>query len=409
MKRTDVGHYAVSIVGDEEVRTFVPAPLPPRPVLDLSGSGRETFDQALLALGRLDGAAATLPDAHLLLYTYVRKEAVLSSQIEGTQSTLDDLLKHELGETPGVPIEDVTQVSRYVEAMTHGLKRLRGGFPLSNRLLREMHGILLATGRGAQKTPGEFRRSQNWIGGTRPGNAAFVPPPPQEVERCMGELERFLHSNTPALQKAALAHLQFETIHPFLDGNGRIGRLLITLLLCSEGVLREPLLYASLYLKEHRQRYYSELNAVRETGDFERWLEFFTTAIRVSAEQATVTGQRVFTVFQEDRKRLREIGRQAPTALLVQEALQSKPLATIASLTHSTGLTTPTVTHALRALERLGIARETTGRARGRIYAYTRYLEALNTDTPRFTHVTNKAPASRGLTSARPRRSRRRT
>jgi Fic family protein len=408
MKRTDFGRYAVSVSGDEEVRAFIPAPLPPHPALELSGSAREAFDQALLALGRLDGTAATLPDAQLLLYTYVRKEAVLSSQIEGTQSTLDDLLKHELGAAPGVPIEDVAEVSRYVEAMTHGLKRLRSGFPLSNRLLREMHGILLATGRGAQKTPGEFRRAQNWIGGTRPGNAAFVPPPPREVDHCMAEFERFIHSTTPALQKAALAHVQFETIHPFLDGNGRIGRLLITLLLCSEGVLRDPLLYASLYLKEHRQKYYSELNAVRETGDFERWLEFFASAIRVSAEQATTTGQRVFTVFQEDRKRVRDIGRQAPTALLIQEALQSKPFATIASLTRATGFTTPTVTQALGELERLGIVREVTGRARGRIYAYTRYLEALNTDATGSSRAAKKALAPGRLASATPQARRRR-
>jgi len=251
------------------------------------------------------------------------------------------LLAHELGEAPGVPIGDVTEVSRYVEAMTHGLQRLRNGFPLSNRLLREMHEILLATGRGAQKTPGEFRQSQNWIGGTRPGNAAFVPPPPQDVQHCMGELEKYLHSDTPALVKAALAHLQFETIHPFLDGNGRIGRLLITLLLCHEGVLREPLLYSSLCFKQNRQRYYDELNEARESGDFERWLDFFATAIRVSAEQATTTGLRISAVFREDRNRVREMGRQAPTILLVQEALQAKPLATIATLTQSTGFTDP--------------------------------------------------------------------
>ena len=381
MKRPDIGRYAVSVAGGEEVRAFIPAPLPPTPALELVGLVRNALDTALLALGRLDGAAATLPDAHLLLYTYVRKEAVLSSQIEGTQSTLDDLLAHELGEAPGVPVEDVAEVSRYVEAMTHGLQRLRDGFPLSNRLLREMHGILLAAGRGAQKTPGEFRRSQNWIGGTRPGNAAFVPPPPQEVERCMGELERFLHSDAPALVKAALAHAQFETIHPFLDGNGRIGRLLITLLLCHEGVLREPLLYSSLYFKQHRQQYYSELNGVRESGDFERWLDFFATAIRVSAEQASKTGQLISAVFQEDRSRLKDLGRQAPTALLVQEALQAKPLTTIAALTQSTKLTTPTVTQALRELEKLGIVRETTGRARGRIFAYARYIDALNAET----------------------------
>ncbi len=380
MKRPDFGRYAMSIAGSEEVRAFVPAPLPPIPPLELIGTVRAALDQALLALGRLDGAAAALPDAHLLLYTYVRKEAVLSSQIEGTQSTLDDLLTHELGEAPGVPVEDVAEVSRYVEAMNHGLRRLQTNFPLSNRLLREMHGILLPDGRGAEKTPGEFRRSQNWIGGSRPGNAAFVPPPPQDVDSCMGDLERFLHSDTPPLVKAALAHIQFETIHPFLDGNGRIGRLLITLLLCHDRVLREPLLYSSLYLKQHRQQYYAELNAVRESGDFEHWLEFFATAIRVSAEQATITGQRIFTVFREDRIQLRELGRQAPAALLIQEALQSKPLATIAALAKSTGLTTPTVTQALRALEQLNIVRETTGRARGRIFSYVRYLDALNSE-----------------------------
>jgi Fic family protein len=381
VKRSNTGQYVTSIAGSEEVRAFVPAPLPPVPALELIGGVRNSLDQGLLSLGRLDGAAGTLPDAHLLLYTYVRKEAVLSSQIEGTQSTLDDLLAHELGEAPGVPIGDVTEVSRYVEAMTHGLQRLRSGFPLSNRLLREMHEILLATGRGAQKTPGEFRQSQNWIGGTRPGNAAFVPPPPQDVQQCMGELEKFLHSDTPALVKAALAHLQFETIHPFLDGNGRIGRLLITLLFCHEGVLREPLLYSSLYFKQNRQRYYDELNGARESGDFERWLDFFATAIRVSAEQATTTGQRISAVFREDRNRVREMGRQAPTILLVQEALQAKPLATIATLTQSTGLTTPTVTQALNELQKLGIVRETTGRARGRIFAYVRYLDALNAET----------------------------
>jgi len=381
VKRAGLGRYITSVTGGEEVRAFVPASLVPLPAMQLTGGVRAALDQALLALGRLDGAAATLPDSHLLLYTFVRKEAVLSSQIEGTQSSLSDLLTYELAESPGVPVEDVAEVSRYVAAMTHGLERLKGGFPLSVRLLREMHGILLAAGRGAEKTPGEFRRSQNWIGGTRPGNTAFVPPPPQEINGCMSDLEQFLHSGAPILLKAALAHLQFETIHPFLDGNGRVGRLLITLLLCHEGALREPLLYCSLYFKQHRQQYYSELNSVTETGDFERWIEFFATAIRVSAEQATLTGRRVFAVFQEDRNKLRELGRLAPTSLLVQEALQSKPLATIATLTKATGLTTPTVTQALRELGRLGIVRETTGRARGRIYSYERYLEALNTET----------------------------
>jgi Fic family protein len=346
----------------------------------LQGAARIALDQALVALGRLDGAAGALPDANLLLYSYVRKEAVLSSQIEGTQSTLHDLLTHELGQVPGVPLEDVTEVSRYVEAMNHGLTRLREGFPLCNRLLREMHGILLADGRGAEKSPGEFRASQNWIGGTRPGNALFVPPPPQEVGACMASLEQFLHSSSPVLEKAALAHLQFETIHPFLDGNGRIGRLLVTLVLCHEGVLKEPLLYPSLYLKQHKQEYYGGLSAVRETGDFESWIEFFATAVRVSAEQAVATGKRISAVFHEDRATVRSIGRLAPTVLLVQESLQKKPLSTVATLRADTGLTAPTIGQALRELERLGVVQETTGRARDRIFAYRRYLEVLNSE-----------------------------
>ena len=190
-----------------------------------------------------------------------------------------------------MPVGDVVEVSRYVDALNHGLKRLKDGFPLSNRLLREMHGILLSAGRGASKTPGEFRRSQNWIGGTRLGNAAFVPPPPQKVDVCMGRFEKFLHGDEPPLIKAGLAHVQFETIHPFLDGNGRIGRLLVTLMLCHDNVLREPLLYSSLYFKQHRRQYYAELNLVRESGDFERWLEFFAIALRVSAEQAVATAR----------------------------------------------------------------------------------------------------------------------
>src|SRR5216683_1183777 len=374
-----LGTYVSTTTAGETVRAFVPPPLPPEPAVNLTGLYQQ-LDRANQALGRLDGLTTLLPDAQLFLYLYVRKEALLSSQIEGTKSSFSDLLLFENEAVPGVPIDDVEEVSNYVAAVQHGLRRIKGGFPLSLRLIREIHGILLRGGRGANKSPGEFRRSQNWIGGSRPGNAAFVPPPPQDVDSCMGDLERFLHSDTPPLVKAALAHIQFETIHPFLDGNGRIGRLLITLLLCHDRVLREPLLYSSLYFKQNRQRYYDELNGARESGDFERWLGFFATAIRVSAEQATTTGERIFAVFQEDRSHVRELGRQAPAALALQEALQSKPLATIAALTQSTGLTTPTVTQALRALEQLNIVRETTGRARGRIFSYVRYLDALNSE-----------------------------
>ena len=259
---------------------FVPPSLPPDQPLSLTEGAQTALDRAMHSLGRLDGATTTMPDVDLLLYTFVRKEAVLSSQIEGTQSTLDELLVHEVQAVPGALGDDVREVSRYVDAMNHGLERIAGGFPLTNRLLREMHGILLAEGRGAQKQPGEFRRSQNWIGGSRPGNAAFVPPPPTHLEGCLANLEQYLHHPTNPVVKAALAHLQFETIHPFLDGNGRVGRLLITLLFCHDKVLHKPLLYPSLYFKQHRQQYYDELNAVRSSGDYERWIDFFSEAIR---------------------------------------------------------------------------------------------------------------------------------
>src|SRR5271155_3347634 len=248
-------HYVISTVSGERVRAFVPPPLPPGPAaLDLT-SLQAILAQANQAVGRLDGMTSALPDLKLFLYSYVRKEAVLSSQIEGTQSSLSDLLLYENAETPGVPLDDVQEVSNYVAALNHGLKRMRGGFPLSLRLIREIHEVLLAKGRGSHAQPGEFRKSQNWIGGTRPGNAAYVPPPPEYVMDCLGDLEGFLHSeenSLPLLIRAGLAHAQFESIHPFLDGNGRVGRLLITLLLVADGVLTGPLLYLSLYLKQNR-------------------------------------------------------------------------------------------------------------------------------------------------------------
>ena len=276
MKRGLQGHYeTVSTVG-ETVKAFIPEPLPPVPSLEITGDLQKKLNEAGFLLGKLDGSADLLPDVGIFLYMFIRKEAVLSSQIEGTQSSLSDLLLFELKEKPGVPLDDVQEVSNYVAAMTYGLKRLEEGFPLSLRLLREIHAELLAKGRGSGKNPGEFRHSQNWIGGTRPGNAFFVPPPPEEAVRCMGELEKFLHDeDIPLLIKAALSHIQFETIHPFLDGNGRVGRLLITLLLCNGGMLKQPLLYLSYYFKSHRQYYYDLLNSIRENGDWERWLDFF--------------------------------------------------------------------------------------------------------------------------------------
>ncbi len=387
MKRGPSGRYVViSRVGGETVRAFIPHPLPPRPGLDETPDLQERHDRALLALGRLDSVSTLLPDTQHFLYTYVRKEAVLSSQIEGTQSSLSDLLLFELEETPGVPQADVKEVSRYVAALEHGLRRVRGGFLLSTRLIREVHEILLAKGRGSDKQPGEFRRSQNWVGGMRRGNAVFVPPPAVEVATCMGDLENFLHDKnqrTSPLVKAALAHLQFETIHPFLDGNGRIGRLLVTLLLCAEEVLREPLLYLSLYLKEHRPQYYDLLDTVRQDGDWERWLIFFSDAVRFTAEAAVVTARALVGLFSHDRDLIAGLGRSAGSALRVHHELQKRPLSTIPSLAATTKLTTPTVGKAVEALVALKVVREITGRQRDRVFAYTRYLDLLNEGTER--------------------------
>lgn len=320
MQRGRTGTYETLGTVGEPVRAFIPAPLPPDPPPTLTGARARLHDRALLACGRLDAITALLPEPDLFLYGYVRREALLSSQIEGTQSSLSDLLLFELDEAPGVPVSDVAEVSNYVAALEHGLARLREGFPLSHRLLREMHAALLARGRGADKQPGEFRQSQNWIGGTRPGNAHFVPPPPQRVEDCMAALERFLHDQSlpfSTLIKAALAHVQFETIHPFLDGNGRVGRLLIALLLHHEGVLRQPLLYLSLYLKQHRAEYYRLLDAVRHDGDWEAWLDFFLEGVLVIATGAVDTAHRLLALFREDAELVRARGRAVANTLHV--------------------------------------------------------------------------------------------
>jgi Fic family protein len=383
LKRTRTGIYETTSVAGEAVKAFVPAPLPPVPPLDLQGEARAALDAALLALGRLDGVSSVLPDTHLLLYTYVRKEAVLSSQIEGTQSTLADLLLFELKETPGVPLDDVVDVSNYVRALEHGVKRIRGGFPLSNRLIREVHEILLSRGRGAGKNPGEFRRTQNWIGGTRPGNAHFVPPPPNRVADAMGILEKFLHdaASPPVLLKAALWHVQFETIHPFLDGNGRVGRLFVTLLLCADGVLREPMLYLSLFLKQHRARYYELLDSVRGDGDWEAWIAFFCEGVASVSDGAVKTARRLLDMAEQDRGRLARLGRKAGSAAAVQTALLRTPVCTIPRLARRTGLTLPTIAKALDVLEDRKIVTETTGKKRNRVYRYDRYLEILNEGT----------------------------
>ena len=384
MKRDLQGTYSTITTAGESVRAFVPAPLPPVPPLAWDAELRDKFDRALVALGRLDAVSVLLPDTSLFLYMYVRKEAVLSSQIEGTQSSLSDLLFYEVNRQPGVPLDDVQEVSNYVAALRHGLARIEEGFPLSLRLLKEVHAVLLTKGRGSQQTPGEFRRSQNWIGGTRPGNAHFVPPPADRLMECMGALEHFLHDQpekTPALIKAALAHVQFETIHPFLDGNGRLGRLLITLLLCSEGVLREPLLYLSLYFKSHRQQYYSLLNHVRLTGDWESWLDFFADAVIETAQVAVETARSLARLAETDRQRINTLGRSAGSALRVHQAMLEHPVVSSGQLVEKTGMTAATVNAVLLRLEQLGVVSELSGQQRNRLYSYTAYINLMNQGT----------------------------
>mgnify|MGYP001791146554 FL=1 len=382
-KNTRLGQYVESaVIGGESYRAYIPAPLPPEPPVDMERL-YPLLDKANTALGRLDGMSMVLPDAALFLYMYVRKEAVLSSQIEGTPSSPSDLFLFEFAEAPGAPIDDVTEVSCYVAALDYGMARLKD-LPLSLRLLKEMHARLMNNARGGDKQPGEFRTSQNWIGGTRPGTARFVPPPADQLMPCLDKFERFLHDETvqlPALVKAALAHLQFETIHPFLDGNGRLGRLLITMILCVEGILRDPVLYISLYLKTHRDRYYELLQSVRENGNWEDWIEFFLQGVIETSEQATEAAQSIVRLFEEDRTSIETSGRSTASALAIHALMQRRPILTTNKITEETGMSLPTALRNLALLEELGVARETTGKERNKVFVYRAYLDILSKGT----------------------------
>jgi len=378
-----LGTYVISSVAGETVRAFMPPPLPPVPELQLKGLHHH-LDRANQGLGRLNGITRLLPNIRFLLYLYVRKEALVSSQIEGTLSSFADLLLFENDEVPNVPVEDVEEVSNYVAAMRHGLRRLTGGFPLSLRLIREIHAVLLRGGRGANKMPGEFRRTQNWIGGSRPGNAAFVPPPPERLMECLDSFERFLHDDKhrlPVLVEAGLVHVQFESIHPFLDGNGRLGRLLITLLLCAKGALTEPLLYPSLYLKSNRNQYYDLLQRVRTGGNWEDWLAFFLEGVAVAAQEAADTAERTLKLFAKDKDKIQKLGRAAPSALRLHEFMQTSPYVRIRTAAKALELTVPTVTSTLNHLVRLGIVKEVSGKHRDRLFAYSRYVNMVSEGT----------------------------
>lgn len=375
------GEYRTTTTVGEQVRSFIPRPLPPDPPVDLLDL-YPLLDRANQALGRLDGSIAVLPDPGLFLYFYVRKEAVVSSQIEGTQSTLSDLLLFENGLEASTSINDLKETSNYVAAMEYGLRRLKEGFPVSLRLLREIHGVLLKAGRGADKTPGEFRSSQNWIGGTRPGNALFVPPPPEALMECLDPFEHYLYDDKlPMLIKLGLVHAQFETIHPFLDGNGRLGRLLLTLLLCESEVLREPMLYLSLYLKANRDRYYELLQKVRIDGAWEDWLKFFLEGITQTANQACETAANILKLYHEDSERIHALGKAAGTATQVHIYMQANPISSIRAIASAIAKTVPAVTSALEKLQKLGVVREITGRRRSRVFAYGGCIDLIGAGT----------------------------
>jgi len=381
---TRAGRWVRQQGGAEGFSAFLPARLPPDPPLQFTPEFQRLSEAAGRAVGRLEGVSVSLePDR--LLYMYVRKEAVLSSAIEGTQSTLTDLLRFEAAGVPGTPLDEVREVSRYVAALQHGIKRIRSGkLPLSLRLIREIHGVLMTGARGGNKAPGEFRRTQNWVGGTRPGNARFVPPPPHEMHAALDNLERFLHDEygfTAPVIKAGLAHAQFETIHPFLDGNGRVGRLLVSLMLVVDGVLSQPFLYLSLYFKRHRADYYDALQRVRTHGAWEEWLRFYLIGVEAVANQAADTATALVALFARDRARIQALGRAAGSALRVYDVLRRRVVVSIPGVAKEARVTWPTAKAALERLEDLGIAKESTGRRRDRLYTYRKQLAILDRGT----------------------------
>jgi Fic family protein len=380
------GTFVTQQSGPEGYAAFVPAPLPPQPPINLMDPDlQEALQGASFALGGLDKITLLIPEPDHLISFYILKEAVLSNQIEGTQSSFSDVVLSEPGSGTLVASAETREVVNYTLAMRHGLERLRT-FPLSLRLLREIHSILLAETRGGDKTPGEFRTAQNWIGGTMPSTAKFVPPPRHEMDIALGNLEKFIHDEpvrTPAILKAGIAHAQFETIHPFQDGNGRLGRLLITFLLCAQKVLAQPLLYLSLHLKVNRQEYYDRLQRVRLDGDWEGWLLFYLNGIIQVARQATETAHAIVRLFEENRGKLQHPGI-SPNVARAHDVFKRRMVVTIQQLATDLSISFPTASAAIQKLSDLGIVQEMTGKSRDRRFYYARYVGLLNegTDTP---------------------------
>jgi Fic family protein len=379
------GTYSTTEVTGEKVRAFVPHALPPRrPALRVEGELAERHAEAASAISRLEVAGAMVPSPNWFLYGFVGKEAVVSSQTEGTQATLEDVVVYEATHQSQQPA-DVEQVCNYVDALTYARSELAKpkGLPLCPRLPCSLHKRLMKGVRGSEKQPGTIRTSQNWIGGTRPGNARFVPPPPEAISDALAALETWIHSDDPLppLVKAGLAHVQFETIHPFLDGNGCVGRLLITLLFEHWGLLSSPLLYLSLGFKRHRQEYYRRLDAVRTSGDWEGWASFFLQCVDESANDGVETAQRLFSVVGADRQKMSQHKSATVTSVRLFELLPEHPMITLATATELVGATKPTAGKAIDSLCQAGILQEITGKKRDRVYAYRAYFDVLAEDT----------------------------
>lgn len=379
-KKLRIGKYLKnSTIAGESFESYMPSKLPIDPPIDMEDI-YPLLDKANASLGRLDGISLALPNPSLFLYMYVRKEAVLSSQIEGTQSSLSDLLLFENNQQSiSSSIDDAAEVSSYVVATNYSIERLKT-LPLSLRLIKEAHKKLMNNSRGNNKNPGEFRSSQNWIGGSRPGNAIFVPPPPEKLMECLDNLEKFLHDEKiqiPILIRAAIAHLQFETIHPFLDGNGRIGRLLITLMLYNDGILKQPCLYLSLYFKTNRQEYYNHLQNVRKNGDFESWIKFFLTGVEETANDAIATAQNIITLFKQDSQLIESHKNITPNLLTLYKFLQDNPITNTNQIKENLKISLPTIIRNLEILQNIGIVREITKKERNKIFIYEKYLDIL--------------------------------
>jgi Fic family protein len=378
------GRYESTMITGEQVKAFVPDPLPVRdPPIKTEGRLAERLVTAEQALSRLDLAAHLVPSVDWLLYAFVRKEAVLSSQIEGTQATLVDLLNFESGNAQATA--DINEVCNYVEALKYAREQLASarGLPLSARLLNETHRLLMRGARGAGKAPGEIRRSQNWIGGSRPGNAAFVPPPPGRLPKALEMLEKYIHgkdSLAPVI-RAGLVHVQFETLHPYLDGNGRIGRLLIALLFEHWQLLTHPLLYLSLFFKRHQAEYYRRLSAVRTDGDWEGWLDFFLDGVATVSDETVTTARELFLTVSSDRERVLKASITSVAALRLFEALPVQPMITVATAMRVLDTTKPTAGRAIEVLRTAGVLVERTGRRRDRSFVYKKYVDQLSDGT----------------------------